>query len=119
MFKRTNYQFGNLDVKRRKKGSDVWVYRYRMPKAGGGGAKQASVIIGNIERYPTKAQAWKAAESLRLSANPDSPRATAASFRAVAEKFRTDEVPELRHSTQLAYSSYLERHILPKWGDYR
>ncbi len=73
---------------------------------------------GTVEQYPTKAQAWKAAERLRLSANPDNPQATEVTFRALAEKYRTDELPELRHSTQLAYSSYLDIHILPKWGDY-
>jgi hypothetical protein len=34
------------------------------------------------------------------------------------KSIKTDELPELRHSTQLAYSSYLGTHILPKWGDY-
>jgi hypothetical protein len=56
MFKRTRYQFGNLEVKRRRKGPDVWVYRHRTPKAGGR-RKQASVMIGTVEQYPTKAQA--------------------------------------------------------------
>jgi integrase len=117
MFKRTRYQFGNLDVKRRKRGPDVWVYRYRTAKAGGG-RKQASVVVGTVDQYPTEAQAWKAAESLRLSANPDNAKAAAVTLRALAEKYRTDELPELRHSTQLAYSSYLDTHILPKWGEY-
>jgi integrase len=117
MFKRTSYQFGNLDIKPRKNGLHVWVYRYRTAMAGGR-RKQVSLIIGTVEQYPTKAQAWKASESLRLSANPDNPQATQVTFRALAEKYRTDELPELRHSTQLAYSSYLDTHILPKWGDY-
>ena len=34
------------------------------------------------------------------------------------KSIKTDELPELRYSTQLAYSSYLGTHILPKWGDY-
>jgi len=76
------------------------------------------VVIGTIEEYPTKAQAWKAAESLRLSANPDNPQGGVVTFRVLAEKYRADELPELRHSTQLAYSSYLDTHILPKWGEY-
>lgn len=117
MFKRTTYQFGHLEVKRRKNGPDVWVYRYRTSKAGGG-RKQASIVIGTIEHYPAKAQAWKAAESLRLSANPDNPQGVEVTLRSLAEKFRTDELPELRHSTQSAYSSYLDTHILPKWGEY-
>jgi len=87
MFKRTSYQFGNLDVKRRKNGRDVWVYRYRTPKTGGR-RKQASVIVGTVEQYRAKAQAWKAAESLRLSANPDNPQATEVTFRALAEKIQ-------------------------------
>src|SRR5215472_5628084 len=112
MFKRTTYQFGNLDLKARKNGPDVWVYRYRTPKAGGG-RKQASVVVGTIEKYPTKAKAWKAAESLRLTANPENPQGAEITFRALAEKYRKDELPELRHSTQLACSSYLDTHILP------
>ena len=118
MFKRTRYQFGNLDVKRRKRGPDVWVYRYRTAKTGGG-RKQASVVVGTVDQYPTEAQAWKAAESLRLSANPDNAQAQVVTLRTLAEKYRTDELPELRHSTQLAYSSYLDTHILPKWGEYQ
>ena len=117
MFKRTSYQFGNLDVKPRKNGSHVWVYRYRTAQVGGR-RKQASVVVGTVEQYPTKALAWKAAESLRLSANPDNPQATQVTFRGLAEKYMADELPDLRHSTQLAYSSYLDTHILPKWGDY-
>ena len=117
MFKRTTYQFGHLEVKHRKNGPGVWAYRYRAPKAGGG-RKQASKIVGTLEDYPTQAQAWKAAEALRLSANPDNPQGTEVTFHALAEKYRTDELPELRHSTQMAYSSYLDTHILPKWGEY-
>ena len=49
MFKRTRYQFGNLDVKRRKRGPDVWVYRYRTANAGGG-RKQASVVVGTVHQ---------------------------------------------------------------------
>lgn len=110
MFKRTRYQFGNLDVKRRKRGPDVWVYRYRTAKAGGG-RKQASVVVGTVDQYPTEAQAWKAAESLRISANPDNAQAQVVTLRGLAEKYRTDELPELRHSTQLAYSSYLAEGV--------
>lgn len=117
MFKRTTYQFGHMEVKRRKNGPDVWAYRYRAPKAGGG-RRQASVIVGTLKDYPTEAQAWKAAELLRLSANPDNPQETQVTFGALAEKFRTDELPELRHSTQMAYTSYLDTHILPKWQEY-
>jgi integrase len=94
------------------------VYRYRTPKAGGG-RKQASVVVGTIEEYPTKAKAWKAAESLRVSANPDNPQRAEITLRDLAEKYRKDELPELRHSTQSACSSYLDTHILPKWGEYR
>jgi len=113
MFKRTNYQFGHLEVKKRKKGPDVWAYRFRAPKTGGV-RKQASIIIGTLEEYPTEAQAWKAAEAFRLSANPDNPQGVMITFGALAEKYRTDELPELRHSTQMAYRSYLDTHILPK-----
>jgi integrase len=117
MFKRTKYQFGHLEVKQRKNGPDVWAYRFRAPKAGGG-RKHVSQIVGTLEEYPTKAQAWKAAEVFRLAANPDNPQEREVTFGAVAQQFRKDELPELRHSTQMAYTSYLDTHILPKWEEY-
>lgn len=108
---------GWMELKHRANGPEVWVYRFREPQLDGT-SKQRSRVVGDENEFPTETEAWKAAEHLRLSANPDLADKTAVSFRALVEKYRADELPELRHSTQLASNSYIDRHILPKWGDY-
>lgn len=110
--KRTRYQFGSVALKRRALGQHVWVYRYFEDGI------RKSKMIGTIERYPKKAEALKGAEALRMLANPDDPSAQVVTFRALIGRYKAEELSELRHSTQLAYSSYIDEHILPKWGDY-
>jgi integrase len=116
MFKRTRYQFGSIERKERRKGADVWVLRYRETQADGS-RKQRSILIGSLERFPTEASACKAAEVLRLSANPDDPTHTRVSFGALIDRYLSDELPE-RYSTARAYTSYLKNYIRPKWAEY-
>ena len=73
-------------------------------------------LIGTIEKYPTKTSAQKASEHLRLTANSDNPRAETLTFGALLDRYMKEEMPE-RHSTNLAYRSYIERHIRPKWSN--
>jgi integrase len=114
---RMTYQYGSLIRKERKKGPDVWVFRYRQDM-GHGTRKHRSVMVGTVQEFPTLASAEKAAEVLRINANPDNPAEVKVTLRGVAERYKQDEYPALRHSTQLATTSYLGFHILPKWGDY-
>jgi len=67
-------------------------------------------MIGTIEEFPTKAYALKASEHLRLTANSENPRARTLSFGALPDRYTKEEMPE-RHSTNLAYRSYIETHI--------
>lgn len=116
-FKRTRYQFGCLQRKQRATGPDIWALRFR--EIQGDVTKQTSKTVGTVEQYPTRAQAWKAAESLRIAANPDNPNLQAVSFGALAERYKVEELLELRHSTQMTYSSHIDTHVLPKWGEYK
>lgn len=56
MFTRVRYQFGWLELRKRKRLPSVWLWRYRCTSGGGGRDKEA-VIIGDIHQYPTKALA--------------------------------------------------------------
>jgi integrase len=73
-------------------------------------------MIGTIQEYPTRAEALKASEHLRLRANSDNPRGETLTFGALLDRYRKEEMPE-RHSTNLTYRSYIETHIRPKWAD--
>jgi integrase len=81
-----------------------------------GKTQRRGEMIGTIEDYPAKADAQKASEHLRLTANSDNPRARSLTFGALLDRYAKEEMPE-RHSTNLAYRSYIETHIRPKWAN--
>ena len=113
---RTRYQHGNLQIDKRKNGPDVWVYRWREYTAIGG-VQRRGEMIGTIDQYPTKAEALKACEHLQLTANSENPASRTISFGALLDRYVAEEMPE-RHSTNLAYRSYIETHIRPKWAEW-
>lgn len=94
----------------------MWIYRWReyLPD---GGVRRRGEQVGTIEQYPSKAQAMKASEHLRLNANPDNPIGRTITFGALLDRYVLEEMPE-RHSTNNAYRSYIETHIRPKWEEY-
>jgi integrase len=85
-----------LERSARKHGPDVWIYRWRERLANGTTVRRGETV-GSVEQFPTRAQALKASQSLRIAANVELPQ---------------------RHSTRLAYLSYLGQHIKPKWSGY-
>lgn len=111
---RTRYQHGNLQLDKRRNGPDVWVYRWR-EYSPAGKIQRRGEMIGTIEKYPSKADAQKASEHLRLTANSENPAARTITFGALLDRYTKEEMPE-RHSTSLAYRSYINNHIRPKWG---
>jgi len=115
MFTRSRYQFGWLELRKRKRRPSVWLWRYRSTDSGGNRDKDA-VIIGDVEQYPTKALAWKAAEGLRLSVNSENPR-TQVTFGALIDRYLREQVPQ-RHVTASKYRSWITHHIQPQWGDF-
>src|SRR5512142_2027847 len=75
--------------------------------------KRRSKLIGTKPEYPTKAAAWKAVERL----NVGQPRTQKGeTLRSVIQRYEAERMPS-RHSTARVYHSFLNNHILPKWGD--
>lgn len=54
------YQYGNLTLRKRAQGPDVWQFRWME------NGKPKSVLIGTIKRHPTRANAERALEHLRI-----------------------------------------------------
>jgi integrase len=69
-----------------------------------------SKLIGNKQDYPTKAAAWKAVEHVQVK-----PKANGDTVSDVIARYQTERMPS-RHSTARVYRSFLNNHILPKWG---
>jgi len=110
--RRTRYQFGSVQRIQRKRGPDIWVYRYT-DSAG----KKRAIEIGDLDRYPTKVRALKAAECLRMSANPDTAVQRGFTFGALLDRYVAEEMRK-RFSTADSYSAYIRAHIRPNWQSY-
>ncbi len=116
MFRRHRYQFGCIERKKRKKGPDVLVLRYRETKPDGR-TNHRSVLIGTVVQYPTRTEARKAAEGMLLSINADNPSGNVVTFGALINRYILEELPE-RSSTRSRYLSWVIHHVKPKWGEY-
>lgn len=121
---RPQYQFGTLYSEPRKKGPDVWVYRWR--EANPQGKRQLrKQIIGTMRELRTRADAQRAAEAFRHNINRhavehDGPPQT---VHKLVEHYRLKELPMQTHEgktrgTKLVYNSNLKLYIVPRWGDY-
>ena len=62
------YQYGNLTLRKRKKGPDVWQFRWMQ------NGKAKSVLIGTVNKCPTQADAERAVEHLRIKLNGQNPQ---------------------------------------------
>ena len=68
LFKRTRYQHGSVEREERKKGPEVWVYRWWEEDINGKLVHRKQQI-GDVETYPTESAAHAAADALRLTIN--------------------------------------------------
>jgi integrase len=114
--KRKRYQAGSLHRKKRAKGPDVWVLRYREAQQEGTTAHR-SIIVGTVDQYSTKTKAQKAAEGLRLTLNNDYIPTDAARVGTLVDRYMLEAMPE-RYSTSQSYKTYLNGYIKAQWGDH-
>ena len=70
-----------------------------------------SRLIGTKQDFPNKAAAWKAVERVQVK-----PSAAGETVSDVIARYETERMPS-RHSTARVYRSFLNNHILPKWGE--
>ena len=81
------------------------------------GPIRRSKRIGTKQEFPTKAAAWKEVESLEIQAKPpDGDKGD--TVRSVITRYEAERMPS-RQSTVRVYRSFLNNHVLPKWGETR
>lgn len=74
--------------------------------------KRRSKMIGTKKEFPTKAAAWKAVTPAHVA-----PRETVGvTVRDVSTRYQAERMPT-RLCTARVYRSFLDNHVLPKWGD--
>lgn len=108
---RARYQSGTVQLKQRKRGDDVWVFRYYDENG-----KRRSKDIGSISKLPTQSDAERAAGGLRLIVNADSLGGRVIRFGALIDRFMAEELPE-RKSTARTDTGWVENYIRPRWAD--
>ncbi len=107
------YQYGNLTLRKRKKGPNAWQFRWME------NGRPKSVLVGTLEKLPTRVDAERAVEHLRIKINAPVPEAQfhRATVGGLVDRFVAEEMAkDRRFITQSVYRSYLDRHIRPRWG---
>ena len=112
---RARYQKGWLELVTLVGGVKVWQYRWR-EYAADGSCKKKCLEVGTVKQYPTKAAAWKRADTLRATVT-DNPRENSTLFAKLIDRYIKEEMPA-RFSTKHGYTSHIENHIRPKWGSF-
>lgn len=81
------------------------------------GPTRRSKGIGTKQEFPTKAAAWQEVESRKTQAKPrDGDKGD--TVRSVIARYEAERMPS-RQSTARVYRSFLNNHVMPKWGDTR
>jgi integrase len=113
---RSTYQEGSYEEVRRAKGPAVWVYRWRERQPDGRNVPRRKVI-GNLNQLPTKADAKRAAESLRSEINARRDRVGKMTVEQAWGDFQLKELNRKRSPTTIQnYQDYFKCYILPRWG---
>jgi integrase len=76
--------------------------------------KRRSKLIGTKQQYPSKASAWKVAETFRKVTTVKT--ASLPTVITLVESYRAEKMPT-RIDTRRSYEVWIRNHILPKWGD--
>jgi integrase len=136
--RRARHQKGSLQRVKRQSGEAVWIFRWYEVQLDGT-KRYRKAVIGSVQEYKTEAEAQKAADTLRLEINEQTPRQQlqAISMETLVEHYRQHELPDVVHgtrplgsqagedetrkafSTQATYAGYLRKWILPRWRSYR
>jgi len=123
---RPRYQHGFFSRHKRKKGPEVWVYRWRDIDAKGK-PKMRALVVGSVKQYATETAAWKAVSTLRLDVNyhTSRPEGVPGTFEQLVAHYRMIELDLEKESerkvrqTKQTYDVYLKARIVPRWGGYR
>lgn len=109
----TRYQYGSLRLRKRMKGPNVWEFRWLE------NGKPKSMLIGTIEKLPTKSDAQKAVEYLRMGINAENPQQHfhSVTVGGLIDRFMTEYATKhCRKLTRSTYRSMFKVHIRPRWG---
>ena len=114
---------GIVTLEHRKRGPDVWSFRWR--EAGPEGRRiHRRIILGSAEDLKSLASARKMVVGLRREINVNDVRVRKESItlddlsRRYQQRELVDRNPRISYSTKRIYAVYLKKWIEPRWGSY-
>jgi hypothetical protein len=110
---RARYQHGSIRRENRKNGPAVWTLRWREYKPDSSFSRPKK-IIGTVEQFPKKAEAWKACEHLRSTINREA--RTPTTVAELVTHYTEKELRKLGPYTAEVYLGYISKWLLPTWG---
>lgn len=117
-------QEGSVTVVRRRRGPDVWCFRWR--EGGPDGRRiHRRIVLGTADDLKSIASAHKAVVGLRREINLNDVRIRRESITLadLSRHFQQRELVQdntrIAYSTKKAYEGYLKKWIEPRWGEYR
>jgi integrase len=116
-------QDGSVTIESRKRGPDVWCFRWREPGADGRRIHRR-IVLGTAEDLKSIASARNMAVGLRQEINNKDIRLRRESItladlsRHYQQRELADRNSRIAYSTKRAYAGYLEKWIEPRWGRY-
>jgi len=116
-------QNGSVIRAERRRGPDVWEFRWREPGADGK-RRHRRIVLGSVEQVEDEVAARQAISALKLEFNRGSAwlKTRSASVYDLVSHYRERELdPDTvwkTHSTKVTYEGYLNKWILPRWENY-
>jgi integrase len=132
MKRRTNYQYGTLALEPRRRGPNVWTYRFF--ESVNGHKRRRKTIVGTLEQYPTHALAERACERLRMAVNVDLSGRECPTMGALIDRYVEqvlepcfdvpvggvqDSAARISYHCAKSYHSVLHKWIRPRWECHR
>ena len=116
-------QEGSVTVEHRKRGPDVWSFRWR--EAGPEGRRiHRRIVLGSAEDLKNLASARKMVVGLRREINVNDVRIRKESITLddlsihFQQRELVDRNPRISYSTKRIYAGYLKKWVEPRWGSY-
>jgi integrase len=116
-------QNGSMMRTERHGGPDVWEFRWREPGPNGK-RKHRRMVVGTTNEFSDEVAARQAIAGLHLCMNARSERVKVHQITVseLVDHYRQRELkPDIlwkTHSTKVTYDGYLNKWIMPRWGNY-
>ena len=113
-------QNGSIMRSERRRGPDVWEYRWREPGTDGK-RKHRRMVVGSVNQLRNKTAVIRATSALRRDVNRASARCKGKpiTLSQLADHYGQRELASSNrwksHSTKMGYRGYLRKWIIPRW----